>query len=204
MTKETTTVKKDNVSKVFLLPGIQIKEELRNRFNSFGFQNTYLSCEPFKYPFKTLFLLFRPDRLDMDFNLFVTNLQRNTHFVEVIDLNNGKVMLVYRIPREFTKDYDLFLAGKYSKLSDAFKACFSMEKIKIDPVTRKPIRDGYKYAKEPTNFYHIFNRTKERRDIIQEKYALEDDIMDQIEFFERQDPDKETLLLNEEEVVWIL
>jgi hypothetical protein len=183
---------KENVSKIFLLPGIELKEELKTKFNSFGFINTYLTVNPLTYPYEVLYLMFKPEKIDLDFMMFIDSLSSNKNFIETLDLSGGKILLVYRIPKKFKRDYDLFLEGKYSRMSKEFRACFAMEKLKLDS-KGKPIREGNKYAKEPTNFYHIFHRSDFMIDLVQQKYGLDDDMMYDLELYEKQDFVKESL-----------
>lgn len=193
-------MRKENVSTVFLLPGIEIKTELINEFYSQGFVNTFLTCEPLTYPFPVLYLLFRPDQVNADFIGFANNLQKNTNFIETLDAGKGKVLMVYRIPKRFRRDYELFLEGKYSKLSAEYKKCFQLEQFKVD-IYGKPVKEGNKYIKEPTDFYHIFNKTDDIKSRWLERigYPPETHILDDMEMYDMQDPVKETL----EEELWL-
>lgn len=190
---------KENVSTVFLLPGIEIKSELKNQFYSFGFQNTFLTCEPLKYPFEVIYLLFKPSVIDLDFMRFAEDLQRNTNFVEVIDGGRNKVVFVYRVPKAFRHDYELFLEGKYSKLSSAYKKCFQMEQFKTDEKGR-PVKEAGRYVMEYTSFYHIFNRTDHIKDVWKERlgYRADESILDDVELYDKPDPVRETM----EEELW--
>lgn len=194
---------KDNISTIFLLPGTEIKEETKKKFRTNGFINTYLTCDQLSYPFKVIYLLFQPKEFGMEFYSFMKEMQANQNFIEVVDLGKNKTLLVYRIPKRFTNDYDLFLEGKYSQLSKEYKRCFAMEDYKRDK-NGNPVRENGKYVKEPSRFYHILNRTEELRD--RWKLVLYGDgedpdtidhtnayIVDDMELYEKQDPGKETL-----------
>lgn len=191
---------KENVSTVFLLPGIEIREELKDQFYSFGFQNTFLTCPPLTYPFPVLYLLFKPKSIDQDFIRFGEELHRNPNFLETIDAGKGKVVFIYRVPKRFRHDYELFLEGKYSKLSAEYKRCFQMEQYKLDKLGRHVVEGG-KWVREYTPFYHVFYRT----DHIKENwkaalgYGPDDHIIDDMEFFDKQNPDKETM----DEELWL-
>lgn len=191
--------RKDNVSKVFLFPGIEVKDDLKFKFNSFGFINTYLQVQPLTYPYPVIFLLFKPESFNIDFNNFVSEIQKNPNFIEIVDLFNGRILMTFRVPKKFTKDYYTFLEGKYSKLSAAFKSCFSMEKIKVDE-KKQPIKKNGKLEKEPTNYYHIFNRTQFMKEHIKTKYNVDDDVVENIEFYDKQDPEQETLVTESDEI----
>lgn len=191
---------KENVSVVFLLPGVEIKSEIKNQFYSHGFRNTFLTCPPLTYPFEVIYLLFRPEVIDADFMSFAEELQKNPNFIEVIDGGKGKVLFVYRIPKRFRRDYELFLEGKYSKFSGDFRKCFQMEQFKLD-INGRPIKEAGRYVKEFTNFHHIFNRTDHIKDVWKERlgYKQDEHILDDMELYDRQDSVKETL----EEELWL-
>lgn len=193
-------MKGENVSTVFLLPGIEIKSELKNRFYNFGFINTFLTCPPLTYPWPVLYIVFRPQVIDLDFMRFADELQKNTNFIDTLDAGGGKVLMVYRVPKRFLRDYELFLEGKYSKLSPEYRRCFQMEQFKLDAHDR-PIKEQGRYVKEYTDFYHIFNRTEYIKDIWKERlgYRADEHILDDMELYSKQDPLRETL----EEELWL-
>lgn len=186
---------KENVSTIFLLPGIEIKRELKLSFYNNGFVNTFLTCKGLSYPFEVIFLLFNPKQIDINFCSFIEDLKKNTNFLEVLDVGLNKILLVYRIPKKFRLDYNLFLEGKYSELSEEYKKCFSLEKFKLDGYGNKVIEKG-KYIMEPSNFYHIFNKTEHLKNIWLDKLGIskeESHILDNVELYEKQDTIKEDL-----------
>jgi hypothetical protein len=199
---------KANISRLFLLPGIQLDEKAKRDFSRFGFENTYLKCDQLSYAFNVIFLLFKPNDLDLEFYTFAKNMEKNPNFIEAIDLGRNKVVMVYRIPKRFTKDYELFLEGKYSQLSKEFQNCFALEDFKRD-ANGKPMMDGGRYVKEPSRFFHIFNRTEWLKDRWKLKlyghqdaegnpqFDLRDEvdsaILDTIELYDVQDPVAEFL-----------
>lgn len=191
---------KENVSTVFLLPGIEIKSELKNRFYSFGFQNTFLTCPPLNYPWPVLYILFKPQVIDLEFIRFAEDLQKNPNFIETLDAGSNKVLMVYKVPKRFRRDYELFLEGKYSKLSSDYRKCFQMEQFKLDSHDR-PVKENGRYVKEYTDFYHIFNRTDHIKDVWKERlgYDKSEQIFDDIELYDRQDPVRETI----EDELWL-
>jgi hypothetical protein len=188
------------MSAVFLLKVIEIEPKLKRQLRTFGFINTYLTCEPIHYPYEVLYVLFKPEKLDIEFANYISALQKNPNFIEVLDLA-GKVMIVYRIPKKFKVDYQRFLRGKYSELSKEFQKCFVLEDYKrnesgiiLKDAHQRPIRDK-------TVFHHIFNRTDERKEYLREKlgYTIENsDIFDDIELYDKQDPEKESYDTNDE------
>lgn len=188
-----------NISTMFLLPGIEIKPELMRQFRSFGFLSSYLTCKPYSYPYEVIYLLFEPKKFDLDLTNFVNALQKNTNFIEVIDLAK-KMVIVYRIPKKFRVDYNRFMKGEYSKLSTEFQRCFILEQYKRNK-DGTLIKDSHnRPIVEPTMFHHIFKRTQIQIDKWKEKlgYDTEDDILDDMELYDIQDPEKETYILEEE------
>ncbi len=197
-----------NVSRLFLLPGIQLDEKIKRDFSRFGFVNTYLTCDQLSYPYNVIYLVFKPNELDLEFYAFSKNMQKNPNFIEAIDLGRNKVVMIFRVPKRFKADYALFLDGQYSKLSKDFQSCFALEDIKRDD-NGKPVLDGNKYVKEPSRFFHIFNRTQWLKDRWKLRlYGREDAegnvsytprdevdalILDEVELFDRQDPVLELL-----------
>lgn len=192
--------KKENVSTVFLLPGIEIKDELKDLFYTFGFENTFLTCPPLSYPYEVIYLLFKPVSINMDFMRSAERLQINENFIETLDGGNNKVVLVYRIPKRFKRDYEMFLEGKYSKLGEDFKKCFVLEEF-VKDINGKPVKENGRYLKEPSDFFHIFNQTDKIKDKWKERlgYSEDEHILDGCELYSKQDPIEETL----EEELWL-
>lgn len=184
---------------MFLLPGIEIDSNLKSKFRRSGFINTYLTCEPYKYPYEVIFLLFQPKELDLEFYEFTEELQTNANFIEIIEFDKKQVLIVYRIPAKFKNDYNLFMKGRYSRLSDAFKKCFVLEDYQRD-TKGNPMKDNKgNYLTEPSTFYHVFNRTEfiKERWLLKLGYPLHDPILDSMELYDVQSPDKESLELIE-------
>lgn len=194
---------KINVSRLFLLPGIQLSNSLKKDFERFNFVNTYLKCDDLKYSFEVIFLLFKPDDFDISFYSFSRNMSKNPNYIETIDLNNHRVVMVFRIPKRFKEDYNHFLNGDYSKMSKEFQSCFALEQYKFDS-NGNLIKENGKYVYEPTIFYHVFNKTQKLKDVWKLKlygqdskdgiiYEPDSNLIDEIELYEKQDPLLETL-----------
>jgi hypothetical protein len=73
-----------------------------------------------------LYLLFKPKDMGI-FNMFIENSYLEGDLKEDYDYPDGYVMLVYEFPKEFQKDYELILDGKYSKVSTEYKNLFPKE-----------------------------------------------------------------------------
>jgi hypothetical protein len=118
---------KYNCSTLFLLDPIGLKiRDVRN----IGFINSYLKMDGRTVDCDMpLFLLFKKCEDDGgQFSDFLTKqYNKNDNLIEEIDCETH-VILTYCIPDVFAGDYELFLNGKYSKFSRAFKSTFT-EKI---------------------------------------------------------------------------
>jgi hypothetical protein len=56
-----------------------------------------------------------------EFNTLETMLKGLPEFLSMQDVTKHTVLYVLSVPEQFTEDYNLFLTGSYSKLSEAFK-----------------------------------------------------------------------------------
>lgn len=188
--------KKENVSTVMLLPIIKINKKLINNFHKFGFRNTYLFADQLKdiYKFNLIYILFEPDTFDNDFNEFIIELSENSNYIETIDIGYKRVLVTFKIPDQFKGDFKLFLEGAYSKVSDAYKKCFSLERpVKNE---RGDIVRTFTGATEfePTAFFHIFNKTQKLRDIYRDKLGLDYDIPEEMELYDKYKREEESLV----------
>lgn len=192
--KKKESIRQHNISTIFLLPGIEIDNGLKKSFNQFGFVNTYTTCKSFTFPYKVVYLLFKPVSMDMAFYSFIESLKKNKNFVNELDLGYNRLMVVYKVPTRFNNDYDLFLEGKYSKLSAEFKSCFAMEEWKRTSTGALAKDINNRPIKEPSTFYHVFHRTKEFVTRWKERlgYDPDDDILNDVELYEKQNEEEET------------
>lgn len=112
-----------NLSKTLLLPIIKIAKSTEYNFEHFGFVDSFTECDKLYYDFKPLFLLFAPT-MSLQFIEFSKALEKNQNYVETIDLLDGKVLFVFKIPSRFNHDVECIKAGRYLSLSPEFKSCF--------------------------------------------------------------------------------
>lgn len=185
--------RRDNISTIFLLPCLQIRDEVKARFKDFGFVNTYLFCDKFDYNFNPIYILFRPSSFDLEFYKFILQLEKNQNHIETMDFDKNSVLMTFRIPKRFNDDYGAFLRGRYSKFSPEFKKCFSMKDYVLGP-GGELLRDEHKrYRTDYSMFYHIFNRTETLRNIYIEKLGSE--LPENIELYDRYKTVEETLTI---------
>lgn len=188
--------KGENVSTVMLLPVVKINKKLMFNFYRFGFKNTYLFSEQLDclYDFNTIYLLFEPNKLDIEFAEFIFELSSNPNFIEVKDVGFKKMILVFKIPDQFKRDFKLFLEGQYSKVTDTYKKCFQLEKpskTERGDIKREPTGS---IIMEPTTFFHIFNKSDKLRNIYIEKLGLDDfKWPEELELYDKVNIEKETI-----------
>lgn len=186
----TSEADKDNLSSIFLLPSIQLDARTRSRFNTYGFINSFTSCNRLKYNHPVLFLLFKPEKFNKQFLNFYQDLSKNRNFLEEYDLGDNYLLIVFEIPEKFIPDYKFFLEGKYSKMSKDYQRLFPNTVF-----TKGVMKDG-KYIQKVSSFYHIFNRTDYLKERWREKLGYYNtDIFDNIELYHKQNPKKEYIEL---------
>lgn len=193
---------KENISTIFLLPSTGIALRMREYFPKFGFVNTYISSD-ISYPFPCLYILFQPDKLDRGTISFFKELEKESNFIESFDLEKGQIVFTFRIPKKFDRDYNIFLTGKYSKMSKSFKDLFPKEVYVYDNKGKAVKNNFGSYLKEPSKFYHIFNRTEYLKQKWAEKLNIDLEMFtDDNELYDIQDPVKETLNTLIEEYIY--
>ncbi len=149
-----------NASSVLLLPCVRIREELKQNFSNFGFLGTYTLCENLTYHFYPLYLLFKPEKFGIEFYQFSQQLERNQNFIETLDLPEGLVLFVFKIPTRLEEDFELIKQNRFKSFSPEFKSCFPMTRfifnefggVKKDSSTGRPIS-------APTGYAKLFNGT---------------------------------------------
>jgi hypothetical protein len=94
-----------------------------------GFKEAFLADESGeKYSYPVIYCLFKPPNLQ-EFNDFIqSETEDGAMIVHEYDLPGGFVVLVYKFPELYERDYKLILEGKYSKTSDTFKSIFPVVK----------------------------------------------------------------------------
>ena len=188
---------KENISTIFLLPAIKIKDSIKKEFRDNGFINTYITTNKVKYPYKVIFLLFRPDEFTFEYAGFENRLISNENYIECLDIGNKYILYTFKIPEIFTKEYNLFIEGKYSEFSDKYKDLFPRKSHVFDS-NKKPITDKKgNYVLEDSPYFKIFNKNKDFKDNLASKLGYEDSSMlDDMELYDKQDETKEKFIIN--------
>lgn len=127
----------------------------------YGLQNAYISDRDHPTLIeRPVFVLFKPSELTSFNNDFLQEEYNDTDsgLMEDYDYPEGNIVLLYKFPEAYEKDYDLLMEGKYSKVSDGFKQIF--------PITEE-------------NLYgRVFGRDKKLRRELEKEYnvILDDDM----------------------------
>lgn len=171
---------KNTNSTLFLLPTLGlVKQEL----TWFGFIDAFIGDVNHEKYDQGLYLLFKPSKLDAEFNLWIDKHRKRLDFIEDYDVDKGLVMLVFKLPVKYINDYTLFQEGKYSLFSKEFKELFPMTKDKLDG------RNNV-LAKEYTLYYHIFNKTDWLKKVWVDRLGLES-VSSEFELWDKPNPDRE-------------
>lgn len=124
---------------------------------------------------RVVYCLFKPPNLQ-EFDEFIKmEMEDNADIIDEYDYPDGHVVLVYRFPEIYNKDYDLVVAGKYSRCSDTFKSLFPIRKGKTQLTVYALV-----FYKEPMMVSIVENDLGEKFD-------------DTMEFWHIADPTRETL-----------
>lgn len=121
-----------------------------------GFVDSYTTdpAYDFNKDKKLIFMLFKNKKLTVEdlTNIVGVLAVKPVSIIHSYELINDYCMLVVEFPKEYENDYEMFLEGRYSKLSEDFKENF--------PDTREVFNEkNQRVGEEYTIYYHIFNRT---------------------------------------------
>lgn len=140
-------IRKKTYSTIFLLPALMIDKTILDKY---GFVNCYWSDNKHDVEYKNaLYILLEP-KFDEDFKSFIEEQSKKAEFLEDYDVGREQVMLVYKFPEQYNKEYKYFKLGQYSKFSKGYVT-------KFFPMTKKEYKDG-KNKVISTVFSGIFNK----------------------------------------------
>lgn len=171
------------ITSIFMVPTLKIdREDLKKN----GFINAYIRDGRTDIQYEnSVYLLFKPEQLDV-FRVFLDKeYERTQQVIDDYDYDGGFVVVVYKLDKRFSKDFELIKLGKYSQTSREFQEQF--------PKIIKIVRGGF-HKDEISLQYRIFNKTQDLVDFWEDKLGVifSDDQEVWHGFFE----DKETLNLN--------
>jgi hypothetical protein len=166
---------------LFLLRGIGLKAL---EMKKIGFINAYIDDihhEP--HYDKSLYLLFKPENIE-DLSLFVGQEKlRTAALVEDYDYDGGYVVLVYKFPYQYHREWDHFLKGEWSLFSAKYAELFPKE---VSLKTRTGIP-----KKEVSIWNLVFNRLPELKEFWEKRIDVVLD--DEMELWSIPDMNKEKL-----------
>lgn len=140
-----------------------------------------------------LFLLFKTSKMKLE-ELKKITLELSSVPVNIVftyELVNDYCMIVLDFPKNFIKDYDNVVNGRYSKLSEEFTKHFPTSR---DVKNSKGQRIGAEY----TLYYHIFNKTNWLKSFWMERLGLIE-LDDSMELWEG--PSESDLVFNKEKIL---
>jgi hypothetical protein len=151
------------ITSIFMVPTLKIPKDalLEN-----GFINGYISDKnkDEKYT-DAVYLLFKPKNLDKFREFLDEEYERTKTIIEDYDYENGYVVVVYSLNKEFNDDFNLVKKGKYSKTSENFQKQFAKEvSIKVSVSLHK---------NELSLQYRIFNKTKDLVEFWEDKLGID-------------------------------
>lgn len=166
----------------FLLRGLGTNTE---DLKKLGFINAYIDDANHEPHYEeAIYLLFKPEDIE-EFQFFIMKEQeREAEIIEDYDYEGGYIVMVYKFPEKYNKEYNLFLRGEYSGFRKSYVDLFPIE-VQIKN------KFGAIIATKASAYYHIFNRTPELRKYWEDKLDIELD--DEAEYWEGIDIKKETL-----------
>lgn len=153
--------RKNTCTTIFMVPTLKTpKDSLRNN----GFINAYLQDEMSDTNYKDcIYVLLKPNNID-SFKEFIDNeYERTEQIVEDYDYEEGFVVVVYSLNKDFNKDFNLVKNGKYSKTSKSFQKLF--------PKVIKLKKNGL-HRDELSLQYRIFNKTPDLIEYWQDKLGI--------------------------------
>jgi hypothetical protein len=168
------------VTSIFMVPTLKISRDnlfMNNCINGYSVDKhrevQYKNC---------IYLLFKPDDMDRFREFLDEEYVRTKELIDDYDYEDGFVVLVYKLPNKWKKDFALVREGLYSKTSEEFQSVF--------PKILKVIKNGLQ-RDEISLQYRIFNKSIQLREYWEELIGL--DISENAEVWNTFEIDKETL-----------
>lgn len=177
--------RRPTISTIFIVPTLNID---KNKLRNCGFLNAFeTDTNKEEHYGDCVYLLFKPSNLDV-FKEFLDEEYEETRksgLVDDYDYEEGYVVLVYKLPKKWTRDFNLIKLGKYSQTSDEFKSIFP-EKVEVILNGHKQIQDSLQHR--------IFNKDEDLKKHWEEKLDVR--FKEDFEVWQIYIPEKETLDIN--------
>lgn len=158
------SIRRKTYSTIFLLPCLGLD---KNILDKFGFVNAYIGDKGWVVDYaksNPVYLLFEHE-LDEEFDDFINELSKNKLYIDDYDAGFKQVMVVFRFPTEWKKEYKLFKVGKYSEFNRKYVDEFF-------PMTRKEVKEGV-VKTVATVFSGIFNKEEWLKEYWERKLGTE-------------------------------
>jgi len=171
---------KKNCTTIFLLPSIG---HTRQELLKYGFLAAYLDDINHEVHYEeVIYCLFKPEHTGLFQQFLEKEYAKGTRIVEDYAYEGGYIVVVYKIPVIYFREYELFLEGKYSQFSPEYINLFPTE-VFIDGPHGKVLQHSL--------HYHIFNRTRDIREYWEKKVGQK--LPDDMEMWSSPDLEKEVL-----------
>lgn len=142
------------ITSIFIVPTLGINRDV---LKDNGFINGYIKNELNLYNYENcVYLLFKPTDMFKFGQFCLEVVSNNELYVDDFDLEDGKVVLIFKLNDKYKKDYELVYNGEYSKTSNEFKNAF--------PKVLKVIVNGL-HRDELSLQIRIFKKTNDLRKI---------------------------------------
>ena len=162
---------KKTITSIFFVPTLGID---RAHLKENGFINGYVSDLNKDVQYENcIYLLFHPRNLDK-FKEFLDNeYERTKSIVDDYDYEEGFVVVVYELDKQYDRDFALIKQSKYSKTSKHFQTLFpKIIKLKVGNLQNDQISLQYR----------IFNKTEDLKQYWEDKLDVEFD--DDVEYWQ--------------------
>lgn len=149
---------KRTITSIFMIPVLKIGKE---KLMANGFINAYIDDVKKKIDYENVvYLLFKPKSMAKFKQFLDDEYERTKNVIDDYDYENGYVVVVYKLPSKYKKDFAIVKQGKYSKTSEEFQELF--------PKVVKLVSDGQSRDEISLQF-RIFNKTKDLKEFWGEK-----------------------------------
>lgn len=153
---------KKNITSIFMVPTLKVPKDA---LVSNGFINGYVKDVRREDQYDhSIYLLFKPENLDKFREFLDSEYERTKDIIEDYDYEDGYVVVVYQLNKEYIKDFQLIREGKYSKTSPSFQKMFP----KIIKIVNKGL-----HRNELSLQYRIFNKAEDLVEFWQDKLGID-------------------------------
>lgn len=145
------------ITSIFIVPTLVNREKLIEN----GFINGYVKDLRRDVQYEdSVYLLFKPENIEKFREFLESEYETNHSAIDDYDYEEGFVVLVYKLPSKFSKDYDLIKKGEYSKTSKKFQEAFP----KVIKITIKG-----KHKDELSLQIRIFKKSQDLKQLWEDK-----------------------------------